>query len=64
MALAKEPDQQKAKPAITTIRNGKATYCSYRRVSKSIRMDFKTEEDAEAVAEALEAFLTARTKNG
>lgn len=63
MALAKEPTPQRPKPSTTTIRAGKATFCSYRRVVKSIRMDFKNEDDAAAVEEALEAFLSAKAKN-
>ena len=55
-----------AKPKIepTTIKQGKATYCSMRRVDKTIRLDFKNPEEAAALEQEILALIKARVKEG
>jgi ParB family chromosome partitioning protein len=56
--------EKRVKPKIEprVVKQGRATYCSMRRAEKTIRLDFKTPEEAEEVEQAMYAWLEARTK--
>jgi ParB family chromosome partitioning protein len=46
-------ETKKAAPELITIKRGKSHYCKYRRAEKVIRLEFKTDEEANAVQTAL-----------
>jgi ParB family chromosome partitioning protein len=61
--LANAPTKSKPKAAtVAKIRMGKATYCDVRLVSKTLRIDFQSEEEAARVNLAIQALLEAEAK--
>jgi ParB family chromosome partitioning protein len=54
-AAPKVEEKTTVKPV--SIKSGRANYCSWRRVAKTVRVDFATEADAEEAAAAVEEVL-------
>lgn len=52
----------KPKAEVRSIKQGKATYCNFRRLEKTIRIDFKNEEEAAALEQEIYALIEARAK--
>lgn len=51
-------DKPKPQPALTVkIKQGKATYCEIRRAKNVMRLNFKSEEEAERIQEAIQRLL-------
>jgi ParB family chromosome partitioning protein len=44
------------------IKTGRATYCSLRRIDKTIRLDFKSTDEAEALEQAIFELIEAHSK--
>lgn len=66
-SIASESATSKAsKPhvEVRTFKQGKATYCNLRRVEKTIRIDFKDQEEAAAIEQAIADLLEKRAKEG
>lgn len=57
-----KPAAAKPKAEVRTVKQGKATFCSVRRVEKTIRLDFKSPEEAAEIEEAILALIEARAK--
>ncbi|PEH40495.1 transcriptional regulator [Burkholderia gladioli] len=58
-------DPNKAAPRATEvvkIRTGRSPYCELRRVGKSVRLDFQSEDEAQAVQQAIRAVLESRAE--
>jgi ParB family transcriptional regulator, chromosome partitioning protein len=61
LAAPTAPSRSAASVA-TTVRSGKHTYCQLRRVSKVLRIDFKSEDEAQAVETAILEMLQNRAE--
>jgi ParB family chromosome partitioning protein len=60
-----KPTKQTAPRAETfKIKQGQSTFCSMRRADKVIRLEFKTNEEAEALLKEIQAFLEEKAKEG
>ncbi|MEX3968115.1 MULTISPECIES: ParB/RepB/Spo0J family partition protein [Paraburkholderia] len=64
--LAKQDPNRAAKPTVAPtsvkIKRGKATYCDLRRAKNVVRLQFKTDEEAERIQAALEKLLESESK--
>jgi ParB family chromosome partitioning protein len=55
--------KEKPVPELVTIKRGKTPYCKYRRVEKVIRLEFKTDAEADAIQSALLQLLEQNAKS-
>lgn len=61
-ALVEKPAKPKIEPRV--VKQGRATYCSIRRAEKTIRLDFKTPEEAATVEQAIFDLIETMAKQG
>lgn len=59
---AERPTKPKVEPRV--VKQGRATYCSLRRAEKTIRLDFKTPEEAAAIEQAIFDLIESMSKQG
>ncbi|RZI40337.1 ParB/RepB/Spo0J family partition protein [Herbaspirillum sp. HC18] len=57
---AEKPVKQKVEPRL--VKQGRGTYCSLRRTDKTIRLDFKSPEEAAAIEQAILDLIETRAK--
>ena len=60
---ATKPKKEAASPASDKIKQGKTTYCEMRRAKNVVRLEFKSEAEAERLHAAIRAFLENQSKN-
>lgn len=60
---AADPNKSAPRAAeVVKIRTGRSPYCELRRVGKSVRLDFQSEDEAQAVQQAIRAVLESRAE--
>jgi len=59
---ATKPKKDSASPASDKIKQGKTTYCEMRRAKNVVRLEFKSEAEAERLHAAIRAFLENQSK--